>query len=294
MDSNELKLDEKMVSSNKIINAMSVDVEDYFHVSAFESSIDRSIWDSLECRVERNTHKSLALFAEADVKATFFVLGWVAERYPALVKEIVAQGHELASHGFNHQRITSLTHDEFRAEIQTTKALLEEIGGVEVKGYRAPSYSIVNATLWAHEILAEEGYGYSSSVYPVKHDLYGIPDAPRFKYQTKSIGLIEIPVTTTKIAGQNIPCGGGGFFRLFPYMFSKWAITRVNQNELQSCNFYFHPWELDPGQPRQDNISMKSRFRHYLNLERMEKRLQSLLRDFRWGRMDEVFFGTSD
>lgn len=282
-----------MVPNKEIINAMSVDVEDYFHVSAFEASIDRADWNSLECRVEQNTYKSMALFSDAGIKATFFALGWVAERYPALIREIVAQGHELASHGFSHQRISSLTHKEFREEIKSTKALLEEIGGVEVKGYRAPSYSIVKSTLWAHEILAEEGYYYSSSVYPVKHDLYGIPDAPRFKYQAEPAGITEIPVTTTTIAGQNIPCGGGGFFRLFPYILSKWAIERVNQGESQPCNFYFHPWEIDPDQPRQKNISMKNNVRHYLNLGRMESRLRRLLKDFSWGTMQDVYLKDS-
>lgn len=271
------------------MNAMSVDVEDYFHVSAFESSINRADWDNLECRVEQNTHRCMELFSDADIKATFFVLGWVAERYPALIKEIVAEGHELASHGFTHQRIALLTQKEFREEIKLTKTLLEEIGGVEVIGYRAPSYSIVQSTLWAHEILAEEGYQYSSSVYPVKHDLYGIHDAPRFKYQTEPAGITEIPVSTITVAGRNIPCGGGGFFRLFPYMLSKWAIDRVNQSESQPTNFYFHPWEIDPSQPRQENISMKSHFRHYLNLNRMEPQLVQLLKDFKWGTMQDVY-----
>lgn len=278
-----------MAQNKKITNAMSVDVEDYFHVSAFEKHIDRADWNSLECRVVQNTYRSMVLFSDAGIKATFFVLGWVAERYPALIREIVAQGHELASHGFSHQRIALLTDDEFREEIKLTKSLLEDIGGAEVKGYRAPSYSIVNSTLWAYEILAEEGYRYSSSVYPVKHDLYGIPDAPRFKYLVESADIIEIPVTTTIIAKQNIPCGGGGFFRLFPYMFSKWAIEQVNQKESQPCNFYFHPWEIDPDQPRQKSIPIKTKVRHYLNLRRMESRLQRLLQDFSWGTMQDVY-----
>lgn len=282
-----------VLSNNKITNAMSVDVEDYFQVSAFESIIDRADWDKLECRVENNTRKALALFSEADVKATFFVLGWVAERYPELVREIVEHGHELASHGYSHTRITMLDQAKFRDEIRASKNILEEIGGVEVKGYRAPSYSIVNSTLWAHELLAEEGYRYSSSVYPIKHDLYGIPDAPRFKYEVPEIEMLEIPVSTTLVCGRNIPCGGGGYFRLFPYRLSKWAIARVNRNEGQPCNFYFHPWELDPGQPRQQQIPLKTRFRHYLNLSRMESRLQHLLKDFSWGTMEEVYLGQS-
>ncbi len=282
------------MAHNKIINAMSVDVEDYFQVSAFESIIDRADWDRLECRVEHNTRKALALFAAADVKATFFVLGWVADRYPDLVREIVGNGHELASHGYSHSRITMLDSAQFREEIRTSKRILEEIGGVEVKGYRAPSYSIVNSTLWAHELLAEEGYRYSSSVYPIKHDLYGIPDAPRFKYDVPESSMVEIPVSTIFIYGRNIPCGGGGYFRLFPYPLSKWGIQRVNGKEEQPCNFYFHPWELDPDQPRQHNIPLKTRIRHYLNLSRMESRLQRLLSDFSWGTMEEVYLGTPE
>ncbi len=284
-------MNEKMVPNNIITNAMSVDVEDYFQVSAFESVIDRADWDKLECRVEKNTHKALALFSAANVKATFFVLGWVAERYPQLVREIVENGHELASHGYSHRRITMLDKTQFRDEIKTTKKILEEIGGVEVKGYRAPSYSIVDSTLWAHELLAEEGYRYSSSVYPIKHDLYGIPDAPRFNYEVPEVKMLEIPVSTVTLLGRNVPCGGGGYFRLFPYSLSKWAIARVNRNEGQPCNFYFHPWELDPDQPRQKKIPAKTRVRHYLNLSRMESRLQHLLKDFSWGTMEEVYLG---
>ncbi len=281
------------MSNKKITNAMSVDVEDYFQVSAFESVIDRASWDSLECRVEKNTHKALALFEEADIKATFFVLGWVADRYPRLVREIVDNGHELASHGYSHSRITTLDKKQFREEVRTSKALLEDIGSVNVKGYRAPSYSIVESTLWAHEILAEEGYRYSSSVYPIKHDLYGIPDASRFSYEIAALDLTEIPVSTVEMYGRNFPCGGGGYFRLFPYRLSKWAIARVNQDEGNPCNFYFHPWELDPDQPRQKNIPLKTRFRHYLHLRRMESRLQRLLKDFSWGTMEEVYLGAA-
>lgn len=294
MPKSVLQLNDKRVpvlSDGKIINAMSVDVEDYFQVSAFESVIDRADWDRLECRVESNTRNAMALFAEADVKATFFVLGWVADRYPGLVREIVDNGHELASHGYSHRRITMLDRERFRDEIKTSKKILEDIGSVEVKGYRAPSYSIVESTLWAHEILLEEGYLYSSSVYPIKHDLYGIPDAPRFRYEVPELGLTEIPVSTTTIYGQNVPCGGGGYFRLFPYPVSRWAIERVNRIERQPCNFYFHPWELDPEQPRQKQVSIKTNFRHYLNLKRMKPRLQSLLKDFEWGTMAEVYLG---
>jgi len=272
-----------------ILNAMSVDVEDYFHVSAFESVINRADWNDLECRVEQNTYKAMAVFSEYEIKATFFVLGWVAERYPQLVKDIVSNGHELASHGYSHSRITQLSQEVFRAEIRDTKRLLEDIAGVVVRGYRAPSYSIVTSTLWAHEVLVEEGYDYSSSVYPIVHDLYGIPDAPRFNYKVEEGRLSEIPISTLNALGRNWPCGGGGYFRFFPYQLSKYMINHVNENEEQACIFYFHPWELDPGQPRQSGISRKTQFRHYLNLDHMESRLKKLLGDFSWGRMDEVF-----
>ncbi len=273
-----------------IRNAMTVDVEDYFQVSAFEKHVDRSQWDNLPCRVEANTDRILHLFADADVKATFFTLGWVAERYPALVQRIVNGGHELASHGYSHVRVTQQQPAEFRADVEKTKTLLEDLGGVAVKGYRAASYSIGADNLWALDELAEAGYGYSSSIYPVKHDLYGMPEAPRFAFRPRGdTGILEVPITTLRLGGRNLPCGGGGFFRLYPYAVSRWALRRVNQNEGQSGMFYFHPWEIDPGQPRQADLGLKTRFRHYLNLERMESRLQALLRDFDWGRMDHIF-----
>lgn len=274
--------------SNAITNAMSVDVEDYFQVSAFEKNIKPSDWDKLPCRVEHNTHKILKLFDQSGIHSTFFVLGWVAERYPELVKEIVAQGHELASHGYAHQRATLQSRAVFRDDIDRAKKLLEDISGKEISGYRAPSYSISTQNLWAHDELLETGHQYSSSVYPVKHDLYGIPDAPRFAYRCEN-GLLEIPITTSKIGAKNIPAGGGGFFRFFPYAFSKWNIKRVNENDRQAAIFYFHPWEIDPEQPRQKGISLKSRFRHYLNLNKTEPRLKQLLSDFQWDRMDKIF-----
>ena len=225
-----------------IVNAMSVDVEDYFHVSAFENVIDRSRWDSIECRVENNTQRVLEMFGSANIKATFFVLGWVAERYPELVKTIVNEGHELASHGYSHQRVTTLSPDSFREDIRRTKALLEDLSGVEVKGYRAPSYSISKENLWAHDVLAEEGYQYSSSVYPVKHDLYGIPDAPRTPYPTAKKDLTEIPISTFRLLGNNLPIGGGGYFRLLPYSLSRHAISAVNKKgslcSLAIAHFY--------------------------------------------------------
>ena len=270
---------------------MTVDVEDYFQVSAFERHIDRADWDRLPCRVEDNTNRILELFGEHGLQATFFTLGWVAERYPQLIRKIVDSGHELASHGFSHVRVTQQTPDDFRQDIRRTKALLEDTAGCEVRGYRAASYSIVTDTLWAHDLLQEAGYQYSSSVYPIQHDLYGIPGAPRFSYRPRDGGLLEIPITTFSLLKRNLPCGGGGYFRLMPYRVSQWAMNRVNNKDGQPCVFYFHPWEIDPDQPRQAGVSRKTRFRHYLNLGRMQGRLTRLLGDFRWDRMDRVFLG---
>jgi polysaccharide deacetylase family protein (PEP-CTERM system associated) len=273
------------------VNAMTVDVEDYFQVSAFESAVERDQWDQLPCRVEQNTRRILALFAEKDVRATFFTLGWVAERYPQLVRDIVDQGHELACHSWEHTRVTEQSREQFRADIRKTRQLLEDISGARVIGYRAPSYSIGENNLWALDELAEAGYRYSSSIVPIRHDLYGMPDAPRFAFEAAGGRLLEIPITTLNLAGRNINCGGGGWFRLFPYGFSRWALQRVNRDERQPGIFYFHPWEIDPAQPRPKGVRLKSRFRHYLNLERTEGRLIRLLEDFRWGRMDEIFLG---
>jgi polysaccharide deacetylase family protein (PEP-CTERM system associated) len=278
-----------------IKNAMSVDVEDYFQVSAFEAHIAKSQWDQLPHRVEYNTARILDIFAKHNVKATFFTLGWIAERYPQLVKRIVNEGHELASHGYEHTRVTQQTSEQFRADIKKTKQILEDIGGKDVIGYRAASYSIVASNLWALEILQDEGYLYSSSIYPVKHDLYGIPSAPRFSFKPENAqNLKEIPITTLKLLNKNLPCGGGGFFRLYPYVFSKWAYQYINSVEKQSGIFYFHPWEIDPDQPRQQNLPFKSRFRHYLNLNRVEERLNNLLNDFAWDTMQNIFLGSTD
>ncbi len=271
-----------------ITNAMSVDVEDYFQVAAFDDIINRSDWDSLPHRVNNNTHKILDIFDQQGIKATFFVLGWVAERYPELVTRIITEGHELASHGYAHQRATRQSRQEFKEDIVKAKKILEDLSGVAVKGYRAPSYSINKSNLWVHDELLESGHQYSSSVYPVKHDLYGIPDAPRFAYRCEN-GLLEIPITTTRIASKNFPAGGGGFFRLYPYSLSRWIIQRGNQQDQQPSIFYFHPWEIDPDQPRQESASFKSRFRHYLNLDKTESRLKNLLNDFKWDRMDNIF-----
>jgi len=271
-------------------NAMTVDVEDYFQVSAFEPYIKKTQWNNLEHRVEHNTQHILDIFAENNVKATFFTLGWVAERYPELIKRMTREGHELASHGYEHIRVTQQTPDQFRADIRKAKHILEDISGCEVLGYRAASYSIGRDNLWALDILAEEGHQYSSSIYPVKHDLYGMPEAPRFVYQPiAGSDFKEIPITTLKFGSTNYPCGGGGFFRLYPYLFSRWAFNTINRKEQQSGIFYFHPWEIDPDQPRQENLKFKTRFRHYLNLQRMEGRIKSLLNDFQWDTMQAIF-----
>jgi polysaccharide deacetylase family protein (PEP-CTERM system associated) len=274
----------------RIRNAMTCDVEDYFQVSAFAPYIDRDSWPTRECRVEANMERILAIYERHGVKATFFTLGWIAERYPAMVKKIVAAGHELASHGYGHLRASDQTRAQFDNDIRSSKALLEDIGGQEVIGYRAPSFSIGHANLWALEALQEAGYRYSSSIYPIAHDHYGMPDAPRFAfYPHGPDGLLEVPVTTVNMLGRNLPAGGGGYFRLLPYALSRWMMQKVNREDRQPALFYFHPWELDPGQPRPEGLDAKSRFRHYVNIERMERRLEQLARDFAWDRMDRIF-----
>jgi len=271
-----------------VMNALTVDVEDYFQVSALAPLIDRESWDTRPCRVERNIDRLLALFAQRGAHATFFTLGWIAERYPQLVKAIVAGGHELASHGYGHLRASDQSRAEFLQDVGRAKALLEDIGGRRVQGYRAPSFSIGPGNLWAFDVLLEAGYRYSSSVYPVQHDHYGMPDAPRFCYDARP-GLLEIPITTTRVFGRNLPAGGGGYFRLAPYRLSRWALRRVNRLDERAAIFYFHPWEIDPGQPRVPGTGLKTRFRHYVNLDKTEARLDRLLGDFRWGRVDQVF-----
>ena len=274
---------------NGTVNALSCDVEDYFQVAAFDDVVDRSGWDSRPGRVERNTHAVLDLFGRAGVKGTFFTLGWVADRHPSLVRRMVAEGHEVASHGYDHAKVTTLTPDQFRRDIRRTKALLEDLGGAVVKGYRAPSYSIGRTNLWALDVLQEEGHRYSSSIYPINHDHYGMPEAPRFAFRTRPDGLLELPVTTVEVGRHQLPCGGGGYFRLLPYRWCRWALRRVNAADQRAGIFYFHPWEIDPGQPRIAKASLKSRLRHYVKLGTMEQRIERLLGDFRWGRMDEVF-----
>ncbi|NWG73022.1 MAG: DUF3473 domain-containing protein [Rubrivivax sp.] len=271
-----------------ITNALTIDVEDYFQVSAFAPYIARRDWDARECRVERNVDRILQLLADHGTHATFFTLGWVAERYPQLVRRVVDNGHELASHGYGHERASDLDRTAFTRDVTRAKGLLEDVSGTAVRGYRAPSFSIDQRNLWAFECLARTGHRYSSSVYPIRHDHYGMPDAPRFAHRVHA-DLLEVPATTLRVFERNLPSSGGGYFRLLPYPVSRWMIRRVNAGDGQAAVFYFHPWELDPQQPRVAGIDAKTRLRHYLNLHRMEHRLGRLLRDFRWGRMDHIF-----
>lgn len=277
-----------MSQPRSVRNALTIDVEDYFQVSAFAPYIKRSEWNTRECRIERNVGRILDNLLERDTKATFFTLGWIAERYPALIRRIVAEGHELASHGYGHERASDLSQGAFYEDIRVAKQILEDLCGVAVKGYRAPSFSIGQGNLWAFDSLVRAGYQYSSSVYPIQHDHYGMPDSPRFAYQVRP-GLLEIPVTTLRILNRNLPSSGGGYFRLFPYFISKWMLNKVNTDDQQSGIFYFHPWEIDYDQPRVAGVDSKTRFRHYVNISRMEGKINQLLGDFKWGRMDEIF-----
>ncbi len=270
-------------------NALSVDVEDWFHVGAFERVIKPGDWSGLECRVERNTDILLEMFAASAIKATFFTLGWVAERYPALMRRIADAGHELGNHGSNHDRVFTLTPEQFRDDIERARKTIEDASGAKVNGYRAPSFSIDKRTPWAHEVLAEQGYVYSSSVAPIQSDHYGWPEAPRFAFKpVPGSDLIEIPVTTAVFAGKRLAAGGGGYFRLLPYAFSRWAMRQVNDEDLRPAIIYFHPWEIDPGQPRVANAPIKSKLRHYTNLKTMQGKLQRLISDFEWDRLDAI------
>jgi polysaccharide deacetylase family protein (PEP-CTERM system associated) len=275
-------------SAERIVNALTVDVEDYFQVSAFAQHVDPRDWDLLPHRVERNVESILALLADHGASATFFTLGWVAERYPALVRRIVDEGHELASHGFAHRRATEQTPDEFEADIRLAKLVLEDVSGVRVKGYRAPSFSADPGSPWVFQRIARAGYCYSSSVYPIRHDHYGAPDAPRFPHETVP-GLTEIPIATVRLGSTNWPAGGGGYFRLLPYGVTRWSLRRINRVDGRPAIFYFHPWEMDPGQPRVQGPGVRARFRHYVNLRQVDPRLRRLLADFRWDRVDRVF-----
>jgi polysaccharide deacetylase family protein (PEP-CTERM system associated) len=271
-------------------NAMTIDVEDYFQVSAFADHIARDSWPSRECRVEANIERILAILAEGGAHGTFFTLGWIAERYPAMVRRIVDGGHELASHGYGHLRASDQTPQQFRDDVARSKAILEDIGGRPVLGYRAPSFSIGPGNLWALDVLRDAGYRYSSSIYPIAHDHYGMPDAPRFPfYPNGTDGLLEVPITTVRLMDRNLPAGGGGYFRLLPYALSRRMMRRVNEADGRPAIFYFHPWEIDPGQPRIAGVSAKSRFRHYVNLARMESLIRALTHDFAWDRMDRIF-----
>jgi polysaccharide deacetylase family protein (PEP-CTERM system associated) len=271
-----------------ITNALTIDVEDYFQVSAFAPHIARSEWNTRECRVQHNVEVILEMLQRHDTKATFFTLGWIAERYPGLIRQIAAQGHEIASHGYGHERASDQTKEAFFTDIQLAKVILEDISGQEVTGYRAPSFSIGSNNLWAFDCLLRAGYRYSSSIYPIAHDHYGMPDSPRFSYKVRP-GLLEVPITTLRAFGRNFPSSGGGYFRLLPYALSRWMLNRVNTGDQQPGIFYFHPWEIDTEQPRIEGISKKTRFRHYVNIDRMEGRLNQLMQDFKWGRMDQIF-----
>ena len=270
-----------------VVNALTIDVEDYFHVSAFAPYVARSTWDSRTHRIERNIDTILELLDRANTQATFFTLGWIAERYPQIIRLIVAQGHELASHGYAHDRANEQQPAAFSADVVLAKAILEDAGGCAVSGYRAPSFSIGTANRWAYDCLAEAGYRYSSSTYPIAHDHYGDPDGHRFAHDVGG-GMLEVPVTTARLMRKNWPAGGGGYFRLMPYAVSRWLIRRVNTSDGQAAVFYFHPWEIDPDQPRVQGANARTRFRHYVNLQRTSSRLQLLVRDFSWGRMDGI------
>ncbi|MEP2988775.1 MAG: XrtA system polysaccharide deacetylase [Parasphingorhabdus sp.] len=275
--------------ADALLNAMSVDIEDWFQVGAFETVINRADWDTLEHRVERNTDAVLALFADAKIKATFFTLGWVAERYPNLMLRIADAGHEIASHGYDHARVYTMSPDQFRKDLLHSRKLLEDSTGQTVVGYRAPSFSIDQRTPWAHEILAEQGYKYSSSVAPIKHDHYGWAGSPRFSWKpVEGSDLIELPVTTVKVAGRVLAAGGGGFFRLLPYTLYDWAISKMQREEGRGAIFYFHPWEIDPEQPRVRDASLKSKLRHYSKLSSMENKLRRAAKGRDWGRVDEL------
>jgi polysaccharide deacetylase family protein (PEP-CTERM system associated) len=268
--------------SQPLINYLTVDVEDYFQVAAFEDILASDSWDQHECRVVANTTAILDFFTAHQVKATFFVVGWIAERYPDLILEIERRGHEIGCHSYLHRKIYDLTPEEFRKDTRQAKEILERIIGKPVYGYRAPSYSITKKSLWALDILAELGFRYDSSIFPVYHDNYGIPDAPRFSYHLEQQEMMEYPISTVQLPGLNLPIAGGGYFRFLPYWFTRMALRRINQKDQQPFIFYFHPWEIDPAQPHIEDAGAKSRFRHYLNLNKTMPRLERLLQDFKF------------
>lgn len=285
-DSGPEAVSRDLAGASRIVNAMTIDVEDYFHVSVFDGLVPRHRWEGLESRVERNTDRLLEIFGDAGVRGTFFVLGWVAERFPDLVRRIAAMGHEIASHGFGHRLVYDLTRDAFRDDVRRSKDLLESIANAPVLGYRAPSYSIVPRSLWALDILIEEGFVYDASIFPIHHDRYGIPVSPRHPYvlQRSHGRLFEVPGSTVRVGSMNLPVGGGGYFRLLPYAYTRFGISRLNTVEQKPAVFYLHPWEIDPGQPRLETSAL-GRFRHYRNLAATESRLIRLLTDFHFGPM---------
>ena len=272
-----------------IVNAMSVDVEDYFQVSAFDAAVSRDSWDSRESRVCANTDRMLELFAEADIRATFFVLAWVADRFPELIRRIADAGHEIASHGYHHRLVYDLTPDEFRQDVRRAKHALETVSGTPVHGYRAPSFSVTERSLWALDVLIEEGYRYDASIFPVHHDRYGIPGSPRHAHRLERAAgsIVEAPASTVRLAGVNLPIAGGGYFRLLPYMWTRWGIDRLNTVEQRPAIFYLHPWEIDPDQPRIAAAAL-SRLRHYRNLDKTEDRLRRLMSDFKFSTVSKL------
>jgi len=272
-----------------ITNAMTIDVEDYFQVSAFEQVFQRGDWDGIPSRIPQNVEKILLLLERHNIRATFFTLGWIAVTFPRVINDIVEAGHEIASHGWSHLRLTDLTPDQFHADVTSTRKLLQDISGQAVLGFRAPSFSVTPDTLWAYEKIFDAGYSYSSSIFPINHDLYGIPKAPRTPFILEETGIIEIPLTTVRMLGRNYPFSGGGWFRLMPYSLFRYGLKKVNNAEKLPGVFYFHPWELDPQQPRQHNLPAKTSFRHYLNLEKTKRRLEYLLDDFNWDTMQSVY-----
>ncbi len=278
---------DRMKLDNRL-NAMTVDVEDYFQVSAFEGVIEKKDWDSISLRVGDNTHRLLDLFAEKGVKSTFFTLAWVAQRCPDVIKRIVDEGHEIASHGLAHRRATTMSRAEFEADVSESTKILQDISGQAILGYRAPSFSVNDTNTWVYEVLVANGFKYSSSTYPIQHDLYGVPKWPRFKHERPE-GIIEIPIPTIKKSDQNVGIGGGGYFRLYPYWLSKKRIQRYMANESAPYSFYFHPWEIDNDQPKVKQANWKSKFRHYVNLSRMEGKLVSLIDDYNWVSMRDAY-----
>lgn len=264
------------------VNYLTVDVEDYYQVSAFESVINVRSWTGYPSRVERNTQIILDILSERSVKATFFIVGWIAERFPQLVRNVSAQGHEIGCHSYYHRKVYDLAPDVFREDTYRAKSILESISGNPVHGYRAPSYSITKKSLWALDILAELGFQYDSSIFPTYHDNYGIPDAPRFSYFLKDLGMREYPISTVRVLGRNFPVSGGGYFRLFPYALTHFSLKWINEKEKQPFMFYLHPWEIDPGQPRIMNAGMRSKFRHYVNLKKNQAKFEKLLGDFQF------------